>query len=1110
MDEQSEDVTQNPKLADFLGKREKKMKKSSTMTKSPSLDKVDDELEGNVNIKKSQKAKHKSANLNEDSVISPRISKPKHKSSGYEDSVISPRATLKKKSKKTESESSPDTDSEKVKKVKKKKKKEVSNSESAANNETENIKPKPSPAIPDRRLHKTSGDKHLPKMSTLEGQSVERAYHLDKDDSITVFRNPLNENSPTTEEAESFTFDQGTNISHFNILILGCGNTGKTNLILRWVYYTFAEEKDETLEENHCKLMFSSDGTSSLIQIKDSPNWPTNSDEHSEATRNEILENGIQWAHGFILVFDLTTVATFSAVDEITKFIKEKKDTRGVDDILFPQILIGTHLDLCPDQRRVNKEEATAFMQDNKMLGYFEVSSLNGDTVEDAVQVLLKQIGTNHKEYPQLSIPFEKPNNDQESNTEATDNLESTTESHISSDKRVAPPVPPRTRSVQSMTISSPVVELPDVLNLTILDKSIRLDQRCRIVQEILTTERSYLHSIEFVITSYLIPLRIQANSPQPILKAEDIPKVFSNLDEIYQENLALLTKLENTLKNWSPKTSVLSPFLKDFFVKIEPIYMDYACSYRDAILTLYKYNKSPAFLEFISNIKNRSTTAATDVSRKQDLPALLIQPVQRIPRYTLLVNDLLKRTDSSHPDYEGLRGCSVKSESNSKRVDEQMQKEENFMKLCKIQRQFAGQMKHSIISQNRVYIREGTLVKICRKVPKKRFFWLFNDLLIYGAVVGLAIIEKEETMFKEGNTRYHLHRILPIDSHFQVKDNRDKIELKNSFQIMSSLKSFTVYAADAMAKASWMQDLTHLIEQQQKSRANVVLSPIGDSFSSSFNTSNNNANNDGVVIEDQANSASAPIWIPDNEVGKCQMCGTVFTVIKRRHHCRNCGKCICATCSAKKRKINKFVGTKREVVKEVRVCNYCYDFLDLKDKEERDNKDMLIEERESGKEKDEDGMDGIFNVDGGTAKARLSLLKAVIAGVEKDKEEEKVEPIRDSRNRRKTVVHGDEGAEFGGGGYISVGERAKQEKELVELEKEMPGVTKERRGSTMKLLLGKAKRKESYNNLLIAAEEEMNREEEARENGEKGGKDKGEKKNLKKANSTQSMRSEG
>ena len=40
------------------------------------------------------------------------------------------------------------------------------------------------------------------------------------------------------------------------------------------------------------------------------------------------------------------------------------------------------------------------------------------------------------------------------------------------------------------------------------------------------------------------------------------------------------------------------------------------------------------------------------------------------------------------------------------------------------------------------------------------------------------------------------------------------------------------------------------------------------------------------------------PKWQPDNEVTKCPICNTSFSFWYRKHHCRKCGRVVCANCS--------------------------------------------------------------------------------------------------------------------------------------------------------------------------------------------------------------------
>lgn len=64
------------------------------------------------------------------------------------------------------------------------------------------------------------------------------------------------------------------------------------------------------------------------------------------------------------------------------------------------------------------------------------------------------------------------------------------------------------------------------------------------------------------------------------------------------------------------------------------------------------------------------------------------------------------------------------------------------------------------------------------------------------------------------------------------------------------------------------------------------------------------------------------PFWVPDEQAPTCMLCGVKFTVIKRRHHCRACGKVFCSKCCCQKYRLEYLNNT------EVRVCQICFDTL--------------------------------------------------------------------------------------------------------------------------------------------------------------------------------------
>ncbi|VDK57173.1 unnamed protein product [Anisakis simplex] len=66
------------------------------------------------------------------------------------------------------------------------------------------------------------------------------------------------------------------------------------------------------------------------------------------------------------------------------------------------------------------------------------------------------------------------------------------------------------------------------------------------------------------------------------------------------------------------------------------------------------------------------------------------------------------------------------------------------------------------------------------------------------------------------------------------------------------------------------------------------------------------------------------PVWIADSEAASCMLCCAKFTLILRRHHCRSCGRVLCAQCSAHKAVLPYM----NDASKKFKVCEPCLQTL--------------------------------------------------------------------------------------------------------------------------------------------------------------------------------------
>ena len=71
--------------------------------------------------------------------------------------------------------------------------------------------------------------------------------------------------------------------------------------------------------------------------------------------------------------------------------------------------------------------------------------------------------------------------------------------------------------------------------------------------------------------------------------------------------------------------------------------------------------------------------------------------------------------------------------------------------------------------------------------------------------------------------------------------------------------------------------------------------------------------------VEVKVAVVTRPVWMKDGDVEKCVNCEEKFSLIRRKHHCRKCGKIYCKKCCDKKIVLEE-LGYKEPVL----VCNNC------------------------------------------------------------------------------------------------------------------------------------------------------------------------------------------
>uniref|UniRef100_A0A672Q3W5 FYVE, RhoGEF and PH domain-containing protein 6-like n=1 Tax=Sinocyclocheilus grahami TaxID=75366 RepID=A0A672Q3W5_SINGR len=348
--------------------------------------------------------------------------------------------------------------------------------------------------------------------------------------------------------------------------------------------------------------------------------------------------------------------------------------------------------------------------------------------------------------------------------------------------------------------------------------------------------------------------------SGKPLVEEKVLNQILYYLPQLYELNKDLLKELEERVAHWSDHQR-----LADIFVQKGPylkMYSTYIREFdRNVALLDEQCRKNPPFANVVRQFEVGVcvrvhlvciiTINNNDYRRKQKRTALSV--VKEVANHA---NDIMKQGD-------------------------------NFQKLMQVQYSLNGH--HEIVQPGRVFLKEGTLMKLSRKVMQPRMFFLFNDILLY------------TTPVQSG--QYKVNSMLSLAGMKVSKPTQEAYQ--NELNIESVERSFILSANSATERDEWLEAITKAIDDYTRKKI---------SFFSSRSQELEGISDDGLPL-----GSKAPIWIPDLRTTMCMICTCEFTLTWRRHHCRACGKVVCQACSS-----NKYY---LEYLKNqlARVCDHCY-----------------------------------------------------------------------------------------------------------------------------------------------------------------------------------------
>ena len=266
----------------------------------------------------------------------------------------------------------------------------------------------------------------------------------------------------------------------------------------------------------------------------------------------------------------------------------------------------------------------------------------------------------------------------------------------------------------ENIDINKPVIEQSEILqneevtltfNITD-DEYKKAKKRVDVLKEIHDTEERYVNDLKLMTENFNEQLFEAHNIPLDVYK-----RTFKSVNEIYPIHKNFLDALKKV--GYVLETSIGPLFLKyiPFFRVAAPHVANFSSTVQE-ITDLLKQNRS--FEKAVNQI-------CQTVFDGNTVESLLVTPVQRIPRYPLLLRELLKCTSDAHWDKPEIELAFDNLTKLTQEIDKKTSEQKNANTMASLQKKIG--LRYNILANSRSFI--------SKFANENDYLLLFNDLLL-------------------------------------------------------------------------------------------------------------------------------------------------------------------------------------------------------------------------------------------------------------------------------------------------------------------------------------------------------------------------------------------